>query len=210
MNVGAARARVCARTRPGALAAHRPTGDAPTPAGVLRSPLGLRHHARYAGQAIGAGRDATAAIRPAGRTSFPYPHGRGPGRVAPRGAVPGRHRAGGGRGGLAPARARGMESSSPHRAYPRPSCARPCARFAASSVAGEVPLDGHDPEVLPGSTSTQATLDQRQLGEIVHTCVNALAEERARAVRGHLEGFDVAELMALYQIETCISVHETL
>ena len=63
---------------------------------------------------------------------------------------------------------------------------------------GEVPLDGHDPEVLPGDTSTQATLDQRQLGEIVHTCVNALAEERARAVRGHLEGFDVAELMALY------------
>ena len=62
----------------------------------------------------------------------------------------------------------------------------------------EVPIDGQDLEFTASGADAQATLERRQLGEIVDTCVGALPEERARAVRGHLEGLDVAELMQLY------------
>ena len=62
----------------------------------------------------------------------------------------------------------------------------------------EVSLDDHDTEALQADAYAQPALELRQLGEIVDTCVGALPGERARAVRGHLEGFDVAELMALY------------
>jgi DNA-directed RNA polymerase specialized sigma24 family protein len=63
---------------------------------------------------------------------------------------------------------------------------------------GEVPIEHADAEAVADQADSHAALESRELGAAIEACVAALAEDRARAVRGHLAGFDVAELMALY------------
>jgi RNA polymerase sigma factor (sigma-70 family) len=66
----------------------------------------------------------------------------------------------------------------------------------------EVSLDAPDADGLErevdSGTSLEADLEARRLGEVIEACLDGLAEDRARAVRAHLAGFDVAETMALY------------
>jgi RNA polymerase sigma factor (sigma-70 family) len=63
---------------------------------------------------------------------------------------------------------------------------------------GDVPIETASADAIADQVDTHAALESRELGETIEMCVGALARDRARAVRGHLAGFDVAELMALY------------
>jgi DNA-directed RNA polymerase specialized sigma24 family protein len=63
---------------------------------------------------------------------------------------------------------------------------------------GEVPIEHAHAEAMADQSDAHAALERRELGDAIEACLGALAEDRARAVRGHLAGLDVAELMALY------------
>jgi RNA polymerase sigma factor (sigma-70 family) len=63
---------------------------------------------------------------------------------------------------------------------------------------GEVPLDAADSEALAADSDTEAVLAHRELGEIIEACLEGLSDDRARAVRAHLGGLEVAEIMRLY------------
>jgi RNA polymerase sigma factor (sigma-70 family) len=62
----------------------------------------------------------------------------------------------------------------------------------------EVPIDTTEADALAGKADTHADLEIRELGDAIQECVGTLSQDRARAVRAHLAGLDVAELMTMY------------
>lgn len=62
----------------------------------------------------------------------------------------------------------------------------------------EVSIDAPEAETLTTGTDPEAALERRRLGDVIEACLGGLAPDRARAVRAHLAGFDVAEMMRLY------------
>lgn len=62
----------------------------------------------------------------------------------------------------------------------------------------EVPIESQASGMPARGPDAQDLLEQRELGRVIAVCLDHLAEDRARAVRAHLAGFDVAETMTLY------------
>lgn len=62
----------------------------------------------------------------------------------------------------------------------------------------EVSLDDAGVDALRSPADPESTLEGRELGKLVDECLDALAPDRARAVRAHLAGFDVGDTMRLY------------
>ena len=62
----------------------------------------------------------------------------------------------------------------------------------------EVPIETVETDAVAAQADTHADLECRELGEAIEACVGTLPEDRARAVRGHLAGLEVAELMTMY------------
>ncbi|MGE0461173.1 MAG: RNA polymerase sigma factor [Vicinamibacterales bacterium] len=62
----------------------------------------------------------------------------------------------------------------------------------------EVSIGDAGVEALRSPADPESTLEGRELGKLVDECLDALAPDRARAVRAHLAGFDVGDTMRLY------------
>ncbi len=63
----------------------------------------------------------------------------------------------------------------------------------------EQPLDDLPAEVVRVDAEGERAVEQRQQAERLHAVIDRLPPDRARAVRGHLAGLDVAEMMDLYE-----------
>lgn len=61
-------------------------------------------------------------------------------------------------------------------------------------AAMEVELDADRPDPLP---APDHLLESRELGETIRSALSTLALDRQRAVRAHLMGYDVKEIMAM-------------
>lgn len=62
----------------------------------------------------------------------------------------------------------------------------------------EVSLGAPEGEALASDADPQLALEGRRLGAAIEACLDGLTPDRARAVRAHLAGFGVAEIMRLY------------
>jgi len=72
---------------------------------------------------------------------------------------------------------------------------RAVRRYRARS---EEPLESAPLQVAGPSTRADRLTDARRVQDALSEALHAMAPERARAVRGHLAGFNVEELMKLY------------
>jgi len=62
----------------------------------------------------------------------------------------------------------------------------------------EVSIETPDAEALTSGADPHAVLEGCQLGAVIDACLDGLSPDRVRAVRGHLAGFEIAEMMRLY------------
>lgn len=62
----------------------------------------------------------------------------------------------------------------------------------------EVSLDEPEAEVPISGADPHTALEARELGDAIEACLEAMVPDRARAVRAHLAGFEIAEVMRMY------------
>jgi RNA polymerase sigma factor (sigma-70 family) len=62
----------------------------------------------------------------------------------------------------------------------------------------EVSLDSPAVDVPAAGVDPHGALEAHEMGTAIETCLQDLAPDRARAVRAHLAGFEVAEMMRMY------------